>query len=69
MRRAVVEDVPRIWISMWLGQLGKTPHGHDGLAHMSVWEMDDLLYAAAWCRAWGKTMSDYIDGFGNKRYG
>lgn len=70
MRKSMREAaglVPWMEVERWLEELGKESKGRDGLAAMTVDEIEGLLYASAWCRAYGREMNSFILEFGTGR--
>lgn len=47
----------------WLHAHKKVWRGRDGLAALSIDEIQGLLYADAWCKAYNRTIWDYVEMF------
>lgn len=59
-----LRDVARLQVpEIWQHQFAKAV-GVAGLRAMNADTVSALLYAAAWCRAYGRDMSEYLATFG-----
>jgi len=66
LRETVRDTVCSAHRILWLNALGKDYMGRDGLGRMTADEMNGLLYADAWCRAWRRDLDEYVTEFGVK---
>ena len=62
--RLMYEDDPERILRMWADVCWTEVKGKDRLGGFSVDQMQKLLYALAWCEAWGKRIDDYFEAFG-----
>jgi len=50
----------------WRQACGVEPNGFDGMGRMKLDDLEGLIYADAWCKAYGRPIDDYLDMFGTK---
>ena len=59
LRDVVRLQVPEIWQAQYAKAIGAA-----GVRKLTADDLSALLYAAAWCRAYGRDISEYLATFG-----
>ena len=59
LRDVVRLQVPEIWQAQYAKAIGAA-----GVRKLTADDLSALLYAAAWCRAYGRDISEYLVTFG-----